>query len=151
MKLYFKLCLWMPLWLPALLLFLGYTVALIDSNAADALPDWFSMTLLVIAASVFFGGLQYCLALYIVWTRIDFESPRSWIVGILWLPILFTPIQVAGMLPFLWQDLANSRGWESLGGLGVFDLVLGYGYVLVWLVGYWLVRRVQNFRKVETV
>ncbi len=149
MKRYFQICLFSPLWFPVLLgglMALGYP--LLDHFGA-ILPEWLVFAPVVVVYSLIFGGVQYFIALCIVWTRIDFERTRSWITGILWLPIIFTPIQFVGMLLVAWGDWNLQNGLGDLGWIVAYDLALGYGYVLCWLLGYWLLRNLGVWERKE--
>lgn len=151
MKEYYKLCLFSPLWLPVVLGIVAVCLEALIGNAYDIFPGWISGFALTVIASFFYGGVQYGIALVIVWSRIDFERTGSWVVGVLWLPIIFTLIQTATMLPFMWPNLLSGRGPDGLGVIALLDLALGYGYVLVWLLGLALIRVFYKSRKVVVV
>lgn len=144
MKRYFKLCLLSPLWLPAVVGLIALVTEGLLGGAEHILPQWLVFTGAIIGVSIFFGGIQYAIALYIVWTRIDFERTQSWIVGVLWLPIIFTILQMLGMVLVFFRELDNLADLKFVLWLGGFDLALGYGYVAVWFVGLGVI---QVFKK----
>ncbi|MDP4611622.1 MAG: hypothetical protein NWT02_10570 [Opitutales bacterium] len=148
MKRYFKICLWSPLWLPVVLGLAAYGLGSLFDGFLNHFPEWILFPAAIIVYSIVFGGLQYCIALYIVWTRIDFECTRSWIVGALWLPIIFAPIQIAGLLLVAGWDLGGIEDFWSFMFIAAYDLALGYGYVLFWFIGLGLIRMFQKLRTV---
>lgn|GEM_PF-3089937 len=97
--------------------------------------------------SLVLGSVQYLIALFLVWQRIDFEEFRSWLKWVLLLPLIYTPIQIGAMLLVVAWRFDRLGDWVWVGHIAGFDLVLGYAYVAVWLVGYWLIRLFQDFTK----
>ena len=146
MKTYFKVCLLSPLWFPLLLWFLYALNGAVFRNSFEYdLGGW----LIIPAISIIYGGLQYIIALWVVWIRIDFSSVVSWVHGCLLLPLVFTPIQ----LLFMMMYGSSSGGAGELAGyiayFGLIDLLLGYAYVLVWIIGWAVIVFVSgNLRKV---
>ena len=133
MKRYMKVCLWSPLWLPLLAWLPAMLIDQIANSALTTVAGYLFFSLI-------YGGIQYLIAMAIVWRQIDFEHVATWIVWVLLLPLIFTVIQLVTMLPFF----MGSSGIEWLYFLGLMDLVFGYGYVLLWLLGYgviWMMRR----------
>lgn len=135
MKRYMQACLWSPIWFPA---FAWLPAILIDQVliGAEGVVTWFALYLFF---SLIYGGIQYLIAMAIVWHQIDFEHVATWIVWVLLLPLIFTVIQLVTMLPFF----VGSSDFEWLYYLGMFDLMFGYGYVLVWLIGLGVIKTVS--------
>ncbi len=147
MKRYYKTCLLSPLWLPIVLGLVAFGLTSLFPGCAETFPHWMVFSAWILVCSIPFGGLQYCIALYLVWTRIDFECTRSWVVGALWLPVIFTPIQIVGLLLFTFPSVDRWEDLRAYAMLAAYDLVLGYAYVLLWFAGLGLIRVVQLFRK----
>ena len=142
MKTYFKICSFSPIWLPLLLIGLLFVMRAVFGGEAVIVQVLQGLCFWSGAALVF-GGIQYLIAMTIVWRRIDFDSVESVVRGCFALPIVFTPIQ---LLPFLLWGVLNGGGLNGLLGLAGLDLLFGYGYVLLWFLGYWLY---ASFRKLR--
>jgi hypothetical protein len=133
--------------MPLLVGLIGLVTEGLLGGAHTLLPEWLAFTGAVIGISILYGGIQYAVALRIVWTRIDFERTGSWIVGVLWLPIIFTFIQVVSIAVIFAFQFSKVSDLQFLLLMGVLDLGLGYGYVAVWLAGLWVIRLFQRYRK----
>lgn len=147
MKEYYKWCLFSPLWLPLLIGVIALIAEGLPGGAENFLPGWLVSLGALIIISIFYGGIQYTIALCIVWTRVDFERTRSWVAGVLWLPVIFTIIQVLSFLIIFGAFFRSFDDLKMLMVLGGLDLALGYGYAAVWLVGLGIFKFVQTFRK----
>ena len=130
MKLYFRICLLSPIWLP--LLICAPVFALKPESGYGC--GWLTWMAVYLGFSLMLGGVQYLIALVIVWRQIDFESVESILMGCLKLPLVFTPIQLIGMSLFLMTD--GFEGLVVIFPMAAMDLLFGYGYVAVWLLGY---------------
>lgn len=128
MKRYLKACLLSPLWFPFVALFVGVICNDLGDNIISTLGFYLFFSLI-------YGGIQYLIAMVIVWRQIDFDQVATWIVWVLLLPLIFTLIQLITMIPFF----IESSGFEWLVYFGIFDLVFGYGYVMIWLLGCGLI------------
>lgn len=116
-------------------------------GVGKVLPEWLVYVGAIIGISILYGGAQYAISLRIVWTRIDFEQTRSWIVGVLWLPIIFTIIQILSILVIFFAEFDSVNDLQFALLLGAFDLGLGYGYVATWLLGLGLIQLFRIYRK----
>lgn len=147
MKRYFKICLWSPIWFPILIGLIAYTVDSLFDRSQAWLPDWLMIAGAFVLYSVVFGGLQYLVMLLCLWPRINFASFKNWRDWALKLPLIFTPIQLGMvMLVFIWEIKKPSELLVVM-YLGLLDLVIGYAYVAVWLLGYYLIRLLPKGRR----
>lgn len=127
------------------MLFLMYYVGeSLSGSFIDILPEGLAMLGIIVVFSVIFGGIQYLITLAFVWRQIDFNDFKSWLKWILLLPIIFTPIQVLGMLLVYWLVEAQLVDLNESFGLFAFDLFVAYGYVAIWLLGYAAIRFFLN-------
>lgn len=143
---YFKWTIASPLWLPAIIWVLIAFLAINKSNIADYMPEWILGVVFILAASLVYGGLQYLITLMILWRRIDFNDTKSWMRNVLFLPLLFTPIQSIGivLIALVMYDVRVIG--DMILYFSGFSLAVGYSYVLLWLVGFGLLRLVIHLR-----
>lgn len=144
---YFKICLWSPLWFPGLLVGLLYGAEAIWPRAYDVLPDWLQAIGLVLVMSLVLGGVQYLVTLFFVWPRINFYSAASWRKWVLRLPLIFAPLQFAGLLLFAAWNFESWYRFSDFLPIAAFSLVLGYVYVFVWMLGYGVLAWVEGGRR----
>lgn len=143
MSRYFKICLLSPIWFPfALCGLLMLLQPLLGQD--DAFVEWLKGLCFFTVAALVFGGVQYMIALVLVWRRIDFDSLESIVIGCVALPIVFTPIQVLVFAMFIIRS--GWSGLEGIFGLAGMDLMFGYMYVIVWFIGYWLFTLFRKLR-----
>jgi hypothetical protein len=140
MKTYFKICLLSPIWFPLMLIGLLLSIESILELQSDALK-WLCI---YFGASLLVGGVQYLIAMILVWRRIDFGSFESIVRGCLVLPIVFTPIQLICVSFLMVGDGLGAL--DALFGLAAVNLLYGYAYVLVWFFVYWLFTLFQKIR-----
>ncbi|MDQ8207854.1 hypothetical protein QEH52_10055 [Coraliomargarita sp. SDUM461003] len=145
MKRYFKLCLWSPIWFPVVLGLIAYALESLTGDLYDTLPEWTVVIGFVVVLSVLYGGVQYLITIVFLWGRINFDDARSWVKYILMLPLIFTLVQVITMFVLIGWTAQRLNDLSWIGALALFDLVLGYAYVAVWLLGFMVIRAYQSF------
>ncbi len=145
MKTYFKICLWSPIWFPVLLGLLGIALHGLTGDLYALFPDWLGAAGFIVVYSLVFGGIQYLITIVFLWGLIDFDDYRSWLKWVILLPLIFTVFQLGTMLLIFVWEFDSLSDYASLGLLGLFDLGLGYAYVLIWIVGYTLLKAFNNF------
>jgi len=149
MKRYFKLCLWSPIWFPVVLGLIAYALESLTGDLYDTLPEWTVVVGFVVVLSVLYGGVQYLITIVFLWGRINFDDARSWVKYILMLPLIFTLVQVITMFVLIGWTAQRLNDLSWIGALALFDLVLGYAYVAVWLLGFMVIRAYQSFVRQE--
>ena len=137
---YFKWTITSPLWLPAIFLLIGLFLDRAEVDLWREIPEWILIVPFFIAFSLVYGGIPYAITLLLIWKRIDFENSESWMDRVLMLPLIFTPIQLVGVFLLAIGTGNNTGAIPALLFFGAFDLVIGYGYVLVWVIGFQIIR-----------
>lgn len=141
---YFKICLWSPLWLPAILTALYFAGDAIWPRFDTLLPGWVIGVGFVLLMSLVFGGAQYVVTLILVWPRINFFDFASWRKWVLRLPLIFVPIQFGGLLLFAMGDFDGWYRFADYLPIAAISLILGYLYVATWLLGHWAIQAVRR-------
>lgn len=145
MRCYFKICLWSPIWFPVLLVAFAVLFHGVFGLDYNLLPFPMANIVLTVMWSILFGGIQYLIALMILWKRFDFDDFVNWLGGILLLPILFTLIQLGTMVVLFTVFFENASDLAALAMIAGFDLGLGYGYVACWVFGYFIIKTWARF------
>lgn len=132
---YFRTALFVPVILPLIFMLI---VRLLGVTRLVSMPDFLGKLFMLPILSIVFGGGIYLLFALVMYWLIGKLTISGVVIQVLLSPVYFAAIVF--LVSMLWGVMIGDQfGGMQVGVLaGFYALVLGYAYVMVTLIGYFL-------------